>query len=173
MYVLYLYYFTQLIADKMEHWLDEHDRLDPSVKHQGMVLTQTKVGINPASVFCDVYNEHHEGNKSFPVKCEVYISESSKEVYERFKRQEICTLVIIGKLLEGFDHKFISVLGMVRNVAPSSRVLFTQFVGRARTEEVTKYDPVTAQLVTHKRFKQYENFQKFETLAEEDPVDED
>ena len=156
----------------MEYWLDEHDRLDPSVKHQGMVLTQTKSGINPAMVFCEVYNYHHEGNEFFPAKCEVYISESSKEVYERFKKQKIRTLVIIGKLLEGFDHKFVSVLGIVRNVAPSSRVLFAQFVGRALRKS-SEHDQVVAQLVTHKHFKQYDNFHKFETLAEEDPMDED
>jgi len=151
----------------MEDCLNEHDGDDCTVKHQGMVLTQTKEMLNAANAFRDVYTTNHG-----PDKCEVYVSETHIDVLERFKRQEIRTLVIIGRLLEGFDHKFVSVLGIVRNVAPSSRVLFAQFVGRALRKS-HEHDQVVAQLVTHKHFKQYDNFHKFETLAEEDPVDED
>ena len=154
----------QAIAKRMEQHLNIHDRLDPSVKHQGMVLTQTKVGINPAETFCDIYNE------LYPNKCAVYVSETRKDILDAFVDGRIRTLVIIGRLLEGFDHKPVSVLGIVRNIAPTSRVLFAQFVGRAVRKNHPN-DPVPAQIVTHPSFNQRPNYETFEELAEEEPTD--
>ena len=155
----------QAIAARMEQHLNIHDRLDPSVKkHQGMILTQTKVGINPAETFCDIYNE------LYPNKCAVYVSETRKDILDAFVDGKIRTLVIIGRLLEGFDHKPVSVLGIVRNIAPTSRVLFAQFVGRAVRKNHPN-DPVPAQIVTHPYFNQRTNYNTFEELAEEEPTD--
>ena len=82
------------------------------------MLTQTKVGLNPAETFCNIYNE------LFPNKCGVYVSETRRDILDKFQDGKIRTLVIIGRLLEGFGHKPVSVLGIVRNIAPTSRVLF-------------------------------------------------
>lgn len=49
----------------------------------------------------------------------------------RFKAGNLRILVVCGKLLEGFDHKNVSVVGILRNVALSSKVLFNQFVGKS------------------------------------------
>ena len=149
----------------MEQYLNEHDRADPTVRHQGMVLTQTKVGINPAETFCDIYN------RLYPHKCAVYVSETRKDILSKFVRGDIRVLVIIGRLLEGFDHKPVSVLGIVRNIQPTSRVLFAQFVGRA-VRKNSPSDPVSAQIVTHVHFNQRQNYNTFEQLAEDDPSDE-
>ena len=157
-------FFLKAIATCIEDYLDQHDEADPTVNHQGMVLTQTKQGINPAEKFCDIYND------LFPNSCAVYVSETRKDILEAFKNGEIRTLVIIGRLLEGFDHKPVSVLGIVRNIHPTSRVLFAQFVGRA-VRKNSPNDPVSAQIVTHKYFNQYQNYLTFEQLAEEDPTD--
>lgn len=129
----------------MEHYLNMHDEINPG--HQGMVLTQTKQGINPAETFCDIYNN------LFPNKYAVYVSETRKGILEKFRRGDIHVLVIIGRLLEGFDNEHVSVLGIVRNIAPTSRVLFAQFVGRAVRKNGPS-DPVCAQIVTHECFKQ-------------------
>ena len=150
----------------MEQYLNMHDQADPTVRHQGMVLTQTKKGINPAETFCDIYND------LFPNKCAVYVSETKRDILEDFISGKIRVLVIIGKLLEGFDHKPVSVLGIVRNIAPTSRVLFAQFVGRAVRKNGPN-DPVCAQIVTHECFKQLQNYDTFEMLAEIDPTDDD
>ena len=157
-------FFLKAIAAWMEDYLNKHDQADPTVRHQGMVLTQTKQGINPAETFCDIYND------LFPDSCAVYVSETRRDILEAFKDGQIRTLVIIGRLLEGFDHKPVSVLGIVRNIAPTSRVLFSQFVGRA-VRKNSPNDPVSAQIITHKYFKQYQNYITFEKLAEEDPTD--
>ena len=131
-----------------------------------MVLAQTKQGINPAATFCDIYNQ------SFPNKCAVYVSETRRDILEMFVRGEIRVLVIIGRLLEGFDHNPVSVVGIVRNIAPTSRVLFAQFVGRAVRKNHPN-DTVPAQIVTHECFNQRPNFNTFDELAEEDPTDDD
>ena len=85
---------------------------------------------------------------------------------------KICVLIIIGWLLEGFDHKPVSVLGIVRNVAPTSWVLFAQFVVRA-VRKNNPDDPTPAQIVTHTYFNQLQNYETFEMLAEVDPTDDD
>ena len=131
-----------------------------------MVLTQTKIGLNPAEGFCDTYN------RLFPNKCAVYVSETRRDIFEDFVNQKIRTLVIVGRLLEGFDHKPVSVLGIVRNIAPTSRVLFAQFVGRA-VRKNSPIDPVPAQIVSHPHFNQRQNRNTFEKLAEVDPTDDD
>ena len=150
----------------MEQYLNEHDQADPTVKHQGMVLAQTKQGINPAETFCDIYNE------LFPDKCAVYVSETRRNILEMFVNGQIRTLVIVGRLLEGFDHKPVSILGIVRNIAPTSRVLFVRFVGRAVRKNHPD-NPLPAQIVTHPCFNQYQNYTTFEKLAEEEPSDDD
>ena len=165
LYSYHYHLFFQKIATSVEQYLDEHDRADPAVKHQGMVLTQTKQGINPAESFCEVYNE------LYPNKCAVYVSETRKNILEMFIKGQIRTLVIVGRLLEGFDHKPVSVLGIVRNIAPTSRVLFAQFVGRAVRKNHPN-DPVSAQIITHPCFNQYQNYATFEKLAEEEPNDD-
>ena len=129
-----------------------------------MVLMKTKKGINPPETFCEIYNE------LFPNKCAAYVSKTRRNILEAFLRGEIRVLVIIGQLLEGFDHKPVSVLGIVRNIAPTSRVLFAQFVGRT-VRKNNSTDPVPAQIVTHVCFNQRQNYDAFEQLAEEDPTD--
>jgi len=151
----------------MEYWLNEHDLQDNRTIHQGMVLAQTREDLNAAKNFCSVYQTKY-GKQS----CEMYVGETRVDVLRRFQSQKIRTLVIVGKLLEGFDHKQVSVLGIVRNVAPTSRVLFAQFVGRALRKSHSE-DCVVAQLVTHQCFQQRVNFERFDTLADKDPPEED
>ena len=154
----------------MEEFLNEHDAKDDRVKHQGMAITQTKSGdVNSAKRFRDLY--HH----LYPGHCEVYDGDSKPAVLTRFTNGEFRTLVVIGRLLEGFDHKPISVLGIVRNIAPKSRVLFTQFVGRA-VRKTSVDDPINAQIITHVCFNQkviYNSFDKVTDVYPEDVYPED
>ena len=150
----------------MEHHLDEHDRADPTVKHQGMVLTQTKQGKNAAEKFCESYE------RLFPNKCKAYASDTEKGILDAFMKGQIRVLAIVGQLLEGFDHNPISVLGIVRKIAPTSRMLFAQFVGRA-VRKSHPNDPVTAQIVTHECFNQRLNYNTYEALAEVEPNADD
>lgn len=68
-----------------------------------MVLTQTIGGVNPAENFAAVYNTT-DGDK-----CEVYTSGKTKNnIRDRFNNHEFRTIVIVGKLIEGYDNNHVS-----------------------------------------------------------------
>ena len=76
-----------------------------------------------------------------------------------------CTLVVVGKLLEGYDNRNVSVVAIVRKVSPESKVLFTQFVGRA-VRKASRNDPVNAVIVSHPRYEQQRNYDNFDQIAD-------
>ncbi len=126
---------------------------------------------NAADTFCEVYNE---GVTDTRERCQAYVTEVARSVLDDFVARKFRTLVIIGRLLEGFDHPSVSVVAIARNVLPTSRVLFTQFVGRA-VRKLSRDDPVTANVISHPIYAQGRNFSLFDRAAEEDadPRDED
>ena len=146
--------------------MDEHDQQDNQIKHQAMVLTQTKEARNAASDFVDAYNHFYPMDG-----CETYVGGSPKAILAKFNQGEIRVLVIVGRLLEGFDRKHVSVAAIARNVHYSSRVLFAQFVGRA----VRKYndqDRVSTMFVSHQQYNQKRNFEQFDKVAPDNNVDD-
>ena len=155
-------------------YLDQHDRQDPRVpRHKAMVLTQTVAGLNPATLFYLAYSI------VAPNKCGLYVTTrelqfpiNADEELQKFEKGDIRTLVIIGKLREGFDQKQVSVVAIARNVAPTSRVLFAQFVGRA-VRKAHDNDPVTAMVVSHPKYDQERNFVQFDQLAEQENRDDE
>ena len=131
-----------------------------------MVLAQTKEG---AEKFCKISNDRH-GSSEY--KCEVYVGKSPEDVRKCFVSGKVRTLIVVGRLQEGFDHNKVSVVGIIRKIAPSSRVLFAQFIGRA-VRKAGSDDTVKAQVVTHRYFNQRGNYDTFEQLAKVDPCDPD
>ena len=156
------------MAAKVKKYLDQHDAQDPSVKHQAMVLTQSIETLNSAKAFKQAYNAAVPPSDEV---CEIYVSGSPPNNLRRFEKGEIRTLVIVGRLIEGFDNKCISVVAIARNVAPQSKVLFAQFVGRA-VRKTSKNDPITATVISHLVFNQRVNFNQFDEVTEEDNIDD-
>ena len=145
--------------------MDEHDRQDNQIKHQAMVLAQTREARNAASDFVNAYNRFYPTDG-----CEAYVGGSLEVILAKFNQGEIRVLVIVERLLEGFDRKHVSVAAIARNVLFSSRVLFAQFVGRA----VRKYndqDPVTTMVVSHQHYNQKRNYEQFDEVAPDYNVD--
>ena len=132
-----------------------------------MVLTQTIKFLNPAADFVETYNYFFPNDG-----CERYTSDSHRSILTRFEQGEIRVLVVVGKLLEGFDRKNVSVAAIARNVAPSSRVLFAQFVGRA-VRKFDSEDNVTTMVVSHEVYKQRVNIEQFDQVPDDDNVDDD
>ena len=157
----------------MERYLDEHDNEErharhqtKEVKHQGMVLAPN---IIEADTFCGIYNKYHKDEKHYPDgKCKVFVFDAPKRVYQDFIDKKIRTLVVVRRLLEGFDHNFVSVLGVIRKVNPVSQVKFVHFLGRA-VRKIDRKDPVKACIVTHQYFNLRRICEEFEQLAKEDP----
>ena len=146
--------------------MNEHDQQDPHFKHQAMVLTQTITNVNSAADFVQIYNQ------LFPYDvCEKYTLDSPPIILTRFEQGEIRVLVVVRRLLEGFDRKNVSVAAIARNVARSSRVLFAQFVGRA-IRKFDSEDNVTTMVVSHEDYNQRVNFKQFDQLPDDDNVDD-
>ena len=135
--------------------MNQHDEQDGEMKHQAMVLTQTIRDLNPAEDFKTVYGNDYA----------TYHSKSGNHILRKFNEGRTRVLVVVGKLLEGYDNKRVSVVGIVRNVAPRSRVLFAQFVGRA-VRKGRQDDPVTAVIVSHPEYHQRQNWDQFEQIPE-------
>ena len=152
--------------------LKEHDDLDPQPKHrhQAMVITKT---IEEAEEFCTMYSIYKSIVRASDDQdgFETYHGESEKSVLRRFDAGEVRGLVIVGKLFEGYDNKRVSVVGIARNIQPSSTVLFAQFVGRA-VRKLHPKDPVTALVISHPQYNQRENYEQFDHVREGDDVEQ-
>lgn len=134
-----------------------------------MVIAQTKEGLNDADTFQVVYN-----TQNFYGNCEKYVSGTDRAVLESFDRGEIRTLVVVGKLREGYDNKYVSVVAILRKIAATSRVLFAQLIGRA-VRKLHANDPVNVAVISHHRFRQrgnYENFMREEVAEIENDDDQ-
>jgi len=153
------------ISHTINEYLKYHNKKDSRYSHQAMVLTHKR---NEADAFVDCYNT------IYPDQARPYHGKHGKdkdlEEYEDFK---FTVLVVCGKLLEGYDRKEISVLAIIRNISPRSKVLFTQFVGRGIRKYDSK-DPVTTAIISHISYNQKENydFYKNNEISSVDPEDE-
>ncbi len=79
-------------------------------------------------------------------------------------------LIICGKLLGRYDNPTVSVVGIHRNIHIRSRILFSQLV-RCCVRKASPIDPVTAYVVAHTKWKQYDNYKQLDILASTDPED--
>ena len=97
--------------------------------------------------------------------CALYVGNSPKNILQRLVSGQIRILVVVGRLQEGLDHNKVSVVGKIWKV--KSRVLFTQFVGRAVHKSAID-DRVKAQIVTHRYPDQQNNYDMFDKHATTD-----
>lgn len=157
------------VLDEVHKCLQYHDSQDPrpSARHKAMILAN---GIEEAELIAQLwtnaYNQFGE--------CKTFVQNDLIENVKEFEKPESNTrvLVVIFRLTEGFDCKNVSVAAILRNVAPSSRVYFAQFVGRA-VRKLHPDDPVKATVISHRVHNQRANYDTFEKLAEEDPKEDD
>lgn len=152
----------ELVGRAVFSKLYEHDQQDKVAPHQAMVLTRTQ---NEADLAARCFNA------LLPGQAKAFHGLSKNEAEKEFRKGEFKVLVVCGKLLEGFDRKEVSVVAILRNVSPKSRVLFSQFVGRS-LRRLHKDETIKACLVSHVAFNQKFNYDHLDTLNTEDPEDE-
>ncbi|KAL9649453.1 hypothetical protein ABK040_000692 [Willaertia magna] len=151
------------VGGKVVEKIKEHNVLNPKVKHQVMILTNSVKEADDCVQYLS--------SVCLDVEIASYHSNKTKTSLDNFENGKIGILVVCGKLLEGYDNKKVSVVGILRNVQQSSRVLFTQFVGRClRTSH--SGDQVTACVISHKKYKQKDNFDKLNDLTEVEMEDD-
>ncbi|KAJ3144029.1 hypothetical protein HDU89_000946 [Geranomyces variabilis] len=155
----------QVVGRKLYDVLQLHDQEHPEVKHQAMVLTHLKEEATKfASFICDRTRDQHFA--------QAHHADSPANSLKDFKSGKTRVLAVCGKLIEGFDRKEVSIVVILRNVHPTSRVLFAQFVGRA-VRRMGNGDPTKAVVISHCRYAQRENFYNMDALAEVDPDDDE
>ncbi len=103
-----------------------HNQANQNVQHRALVITYKNVEADRA---CASFNAIANGCAS------TYHggTENAASVMQRFQapgEPTLRILVVCGKLLEGFDCKPVSVVGILRNISISSKVLMNQFVGK-------------------------------------------
>lgn len=103
--------------------------------------------------------------------CDTYYGNANKPALDRFRNGQVRVLVVCGKLLEGFDRAHVSVVAILRNIGSASKVLFTQFVGRA-VRRLPGEPAITAAVISHVCHNQRANFDHLEDLADEEPDEE-
>ena len=130
--------------------------------HQGIILVHTT---GAAQKVCDYYN------KFYPSKCAVYLSNTQRDVFERFVNGEIRTMVTTTELLDGFNHSSVSVLGIAFTISHSSRPILGHSVVTVLHRSGPS-DRIVAQVISHEHFHQVRALSNFEKLAEVDPTEE-
>ena len=146
----------------MEYYINTHDTEEPSVAHQGIIVVHST---SAAQKMCDYYN------KFYPGKCAVYLSNTQKDVFERFVNGEIHTMITTTELLDGLNHSSVSVLGIAFTISHSSRPILGHSVVTVLHRSGPS-DPIVAQVISHERFHQVRALDNFEKLAEVDPTEE-
>lgn len=138
-----------------------------------MLLSAEKVH---SDVVADVFSKAFA--KYFPIPkdsrvplCASYHGSNARkgDTLSLFQNGKIRALAVCGMLLEGFDHKPVSVVAILRNMGKDRQVLFTQFVGRAirrhRDDEPMGLHAVVISHAFYKQRKNFEDFEKYESQA--------
>ena len=152
----------------MKTLLTKHDEQDNRHKHQGMILAKdVKEGESIAKLWNSLCFK--DGRKE--EKATAYVTNTKKRVLDDFAKGMYRILVVIYRCTEGFDRKNVSVVGILRNVQPSSKVYLTQFVGRA-VRRFDALDGITAHVISHEIHNQRGNFDDMDKLATEHMEDD-
>ena len=152
----------------MKKELDSHDQQDQK-QHQGLVLA---LDLDEAKRIAELWNTFFPNSG----ECATYVTNSPRASLDKFEGGSIRVLVVIYRLTEGFDRKNVSVVAILRNVQPNSRVYFSQFVGRA-VRKLDDNDSVQATVISHEVHEQGPNYHMFQHenqfVAQDDPVEPD
>ena len=146
----------------MEYHLNGHDGEEPAVVHQAIVLVETPSAAEKL---------HNFYNKLYPGKCAVYINDTQQDVFEKFLRGEIRTIVTEGKSPDDISHSSVSVLGIASTISHSSRQRFGHSIVKI-LQKSSPSDPVVAQVISHEHFHQVRTLSNLEKLAEVDSTEE-
>jgi len=142
------------IIQQMIQLLDEHGTIvvdGVRRSYQGLILTgkRTEDADQIANLFNAIDNRFHA--------CAYHTKlENSENVKNEFVAGNRRILVVVGSLLEGFNHELVSVVGICRPVG-TGVIAFTQFVGRAVRHVENEPQAFNASLVSHVSYSQFQN----------------
>lgn len=159
------------VVNTLKRTIDGHDA-QHAVHHQAMILCRLK---DDCDLVVRTINKYYKVDVDHPPLAVAYHGDAGETGFRQFRQGGMYAprfLVICGKATEGFDRREVSAVGILRNVAAASSVLFSQFVGRC-VRKMGNTDPCVATVVSNEFHRQQHNFNNLDTLAEVDPEEED
>lgn len=141
---------------------DDENPLPDSIPHMAIAITPNNIAY--AEQVAEIWNNHW-GNFGGAIAYHSQVHKRPKlAMMEALRSNNIKLVVIVKKLLEGFDHPPISIAAIMTKI--KSRVKFAQFLGRA--QRVVRFQgrlesaEIFADVVTHSFFEQELNYQAYE-----------
>jgi superfamily II DNA or RNA helicase len=152
---------TQGVLDAVRLRLIDKNRDSPlpgGLAHQAIVIARHSRQADAAGAYLTSINVtnlvyHTQTDKT---------SSSMKGLLTRFKQGHFRVLVVVGQLLEGFDHPPISLAAVLTNIGRNGPK-FNQFVGRAVRivrKPAREAEGIKADLLYHEKLTQEKNIQK-------------
>jgi len=161
--------FVARLSELIDNTLNQHDIMEPRVRHQAIILVRLTDDAADLARSLNTYR-----NEEFAVS--ITSGTASQANIQLYSQGYFRVGIVCRMLLEGYDNSKISTCLIMRNVHPSSKVLFAQFVGRAcrmsRFQDGSR-DPVNAAIISFPQFGQRLLWQAMEELNDVDPVDND
>ena len=147
------------ILQKIKSLLDQKHSDVPNAPHMAIAITNYTTH---ADHVLELWQHYYPEEPA-----ETYYSRKSKqekeEIMRRLRSNDLSLVIVVGMLLEGFDHPPISIAAITCNI--NAPIRFVQFVGRAqriyREEGYTEDGNFQANIVTHKDYQQKENYNNF------------
>ena len=133
--------------------------LPDNIPHMAMAITRDTKGANKLVEVWKVLNPDAPASVYY---FDMKPKRRRDEVFNQILENELKLVVVVGMLLEGFDHPPISIAAVATKIG--SPVKFVQFVGRAqRIYRGTQGPEVNgiAHIVTHSDYQQKQNYENF------------
>lgn len=142
---------------------NREQRLPGNVPHMAIAICKDT---GAATEAVNMWNTMFGDGTAVGVHCRMQ-KHRLKKAMERIDKNDVKLVVVVDMLQEGFDHPPISIAAiMTRIVSP---VKFVQFIGRAqrvvRVGGEQESRDIHANIISHTRFQQEDNYSKFENEA--------
>lgn len=137
------------------------DTLRQRPNHRALIITNNATD---AHVYTDTFNQNHGDLCRARCYAREFANERDLTAFQRWQDpdtpESVRVLFICKKLLEGFDYPHVSVLGVLRNIQRSSKVMFTQFIGRA-VRRINETDDYVAEIFSDQEMEQSNNYNAY------------
>ena len=151
----------EVVLTRVKEIQERKDRENPLPNAPHMAIAITK-DIELAKIAVEKWNTRWGNDSAFAYHSKL-ASDEQRRLMRRIRCNDVKLVVVVAKLLEGFDHPPISIAAILTNI--KSPLKFVQFVGRAqrivRSPEGQE-SSICADIVSHIRYQQKENYDKFD-----------
>ena len=149
-----------VVLERVKEIQERKDRENPlpnNAPHMAIAITKD---IDLAKIAVEAWNTRWGNDSAFAYHSKLASGEQ-RRLMRRIRRNDVKLVVVVAKLLEGFDHPPISIAAILTRIG--SPVKFVQFVGRAQriVRSPNLERAVYADIVSHSHYQQEENYRMF------------